>query len=126
MKILMLAPEPFFQPRGTPISVYFRIKALLDLDHEVDLITYHIGEDKKFKNLKILRIPNLFFIRKVKIGPSLVKIPLDFLLFLKVTRVFCVNNHGFYDGFVETLGFYIFIIGQFLGQWAVRAGENLP
>ena len=39
MKILMLAPEPFFQPRGTPISVYQRIKALSALGHEVDLAT---------------------------------------------------------------------------------------
>ena len=30
MNILMLAPEPFFQPRGTPISVYFRATALTD------------------------------------------------------------------------------------------------
>ncbi len=83
MNILMLAPEPFFQPRGTPISIYFRIRALADLGHNIDLVTYHLGEDKKIKNLKILRIPYLFFIKKIKIGPSLVKIPLDFLLLLK-------------------------------------------
>ncbi len=83
MKILMLAPEPFFQPRGTPISIFFRIKVLSNLGHEIDLITYHIGENKKFENLKILRIPNLFFINKIKIGPSSAKIPLDFLLILK-------------------------------------------
>jgi len=83
MKILMLAPEPFFQPRGTPISIFFRIKALSNLGHEIDLITYHIGENKKIENLKILRIPNLFFINKIKIGPSFAKIPLDFLLILK-------------------------------------------
>ena len=64
MKILMLAPEPFFQPRGTPISVYQRIRALSDLGHEVDLVTYHLGEDKVIENLKIVRIPNLFFIKK--------------------------------------------------------------
>jgi glycosyltransferase involved in cell wall biosynthesis len=85
MKILMLAPEPFFQPRGTPISVYQRIKALSDLGHEVDLVTYHLGEDKEIKNLKISRIPNVFFIKKIKIGPSLKKIPLDFLLFLRAS-----------------------------------------
>lgn len=83
MNILMLAPEPFFQPRGTPISIYFRIRALADLGHNIDLVTYHLGEDKKIKNLKILRIPDLFFIKKIKIGPSWVKIPLDFLLLLK-------------------------------------------
>lgn len=84
----MLAPEPFLSPRGTPISIYFRIKALSVLGHTVDLITYHLGEDVPLKNLNIMRIPNLLFIRKVKIGASLVKIPLDLLLFLKaITRL---------------------------------------
>lgn len=83
MKILMLAPEPFFQPRGTPISVYFRLQALSTLGHEVDLITYHIGENKSFNNVRILRIPNLFRIKKIKIGPSWAKIPLDILMLIK-------------------------------------------
>jgi glycosyltransferase involved in cell wall biosynthesis len=93
MKILMLAPEPFFQPRGTPISVYQRIKALSDLGHDVDLVTYHLGEDKDIKNLKISRIPNVFFIKKIKIGPSLKKIPLDFLLFLKASGKLLRNKY---------------------------------
>ncbi len=83
MKILMLAPEPFFQPRGTPISVYFRLQALADLGHEVDLLTYHLGEDKSFPGLKIYRIPSLFFIKKIKIGPSFTKILLDLVLLIK-------------------------------------------
>lgn len=83
MKILMLAPEPFFQPRGTPISVYFRLKALSDLSHKIDLVTYPLGEDKEIANVKILRVPNILFIKKIKIGPSFIKIPLDILLFLK-------------------------------------------
>jgi len=83
MRILMLAPEPFFKPRGTPISVYFRIKALSKLGHKIDLITYPLGEEVKIKNLEILRIPRLPFIQGIKIGPSLEKIPLDFLLFFR-------------------------------------------
>ena len=79
----MLAPEPFFQPRGTPISIYFRLKTLSDLGHTVDLITYHIGENREFPGLNILRISNIFGIRKIKIGPSFTKIPLDLLLLLK-------------------------------------------
>jgi hypothetical protein len=39
MHILMIAPEPFFEPRGTPFSEYHRIKALLALGHTVDLVT---------------------------------------------------------------------------------------
>ncbi len=80
MNILMLSPEPFFSPRGTPISIFFRLKALSDLGHSVDLITYPSGADVMFKNLKIRRVPNLFLTRRIRIGPSLGKIPLDFLL----------------------------------------------
>jgi len=80
MKILMLAPEPFFQPRGTPISVYFRLKALTDMGHTIDLVTYPRGEDIPFPGLTITRVPNFVGIRKIKIGPSLAKLPLDALM----------------------------------------------
>jgi glycosyltransferase involved in cell wall biosynthesis len=83
MKILMLAPEPFFQPRGTPISVYFRSTAISDLGHEIDLVTYPLGENVEIRNLKILRIPNFLRLKRIKIGPSLVKIPLDAALALR-------------------------------------------
>jgi glycosyltransferase involved in cell wall biosynthesis len=86
MKILMLAPEPFFQPRGTPISIYFRIKALADLGHKTKLVTYPLGEDVEFKNFSIMRIPNLFGFHKIKIGPSFAKIPLDAVLFAMAVR----------------------------------------
>ncbi len=43
MKILMIAPEPFFEPRGTPFSEYFRIKALTELGHHIDRSAYHSG-----------------------------------------------------------------------------------
>ncbi len=93
MKILMLAPEPFFQPRGTPISVYFRIQALADLGHEVDLVTYHLGEDKSFPGLKIRRIPSVFFIKNIKIGPSFPKILLDILLLFKAVFLVMSNSY---------------------------------
>jgi glycosyltransferase involved in cell wall biosynthesis len=83
MKILMLAPEPFFQPRGTPISVYFRTKALTALGHDVDLVTYPLGEDVKMAKLRIFRLSNFLRLKKIRIGPSAAKIPLDAALTLK-------------------------------------------
>ena len=83
MKILMIAPEPFFEPRGTPFSEYFRIKALCGLKHNVDLVTYPIGEDKKIEGLRIFRSLRPPFIRSVKTGPSFAKIILDIFLFFK-------------------------------------------
>ncbi len=85
MKILMIAPEPFFEPRGTPFSEYFRIKALCSLGHEVDLVTYPIGKNKIIAGLRIFRSWNPFFIKSVKTGPSFSKIILDIFLFVAVS-----------------------------------------
>lgn len=99
MKILMLAPEPFFQPRGTPISVYFRATALTALGHEVDLVTYPLGEDVRMDGLRILRLPNFLRLKRIKIGPSAAKVPLDAALTLKAlgrvlaTRYDLVHSH---------------------------------
>jgi len=84
MKILMVAPEPFFEPRGTPLSVYHRAKTLGELGHEVHLVTYPFGEPVDLPGLRIFRSPRLPFLRRVKVGPSWAKIPLDLLLFLRV------------------------------------------
>jgi glycosyltransferase involved in cell wall biosynthesis len=84
MKILMIAPEPFFEPRGTPFSEYFRIKALSELGHEVDLVTYPLGQNKEIKGLTIHRCKNPFSFKEIKTGPSMAKLWLDVFLFFKV------------------------------------------
>jgi hypothetical protein len=87
-KILMIAPEPFFTPRGTPLSVRGRIQALSALGHSVDLLTYHIGADISLPGLRIYRTPRIAWIRRVATGPSLTKVFLDGLLFgLALRRV---------------------------------------
>ena len=93
MKILMIAPEPFFQPRGTPFSEYYRIKCLTELGHTVDLVTYHIGDDVDIPGLKIIRAPRVPGINDIKIGPSLEKIPLDAALFFKSWEVAAAGNY---------------------------------
>lgn len=99
MKILMVAPEPIFEPRGTPFSVIYRIKALTELGHTVDLLTYHIGMDIDMDNLNIYRIPKIPFIRKIKVGPSFLKVFLDVflcfktLLFLIRRRYDAIHSH---------------------------------
>ncbi len=80
LRILMVAPQPFFSPRGTPFSVLHRIKALSLLGHRVDLLTYHIGQDIDIERLTVYRIQNIPFIKKIKIGPSKSKLLLDLFL----------------------------------------------
>jgi glycosyltransferase involved in cell wall biosynthesis len=79
----MVAPEPIFEPRGTPLSVVGRLKAYSDMGHSVDLLTYSIGQDVRLPNVRIHRIAKVPGIRRIQIGPSVRKLPLDFLLMLK-------------------------------------------
>ncbi len=86
MRILMIAPQPFFQPRGTPFSEFYRIRAMTELGHQVDLVTYPIGDDVDIPGLTIYRTPSVPGIRSIRIGPSLAKIPLDTLIFTSSFR----------------------------------------
>jgi glycosyltransferase involved in cell wall biosynthesis len=95
MRILMIAPEPFFEPRGTPFSEYHRIRALTALGHQVDLVTYPFGQDVEMPGLRVIRSARPPFVRRVKIGPSAAKIPLDVLLALTTCRV--AFSGGRYD-----------------------------
>jgi glycosyltransferase involved in cell wall biosynthesis len=78
----MIAPQPFFEPRGTPFSEFHRIRALTALGHQVDLVTYPFGDDVEMPGLRIFRCARPPFVRQVKIGPSLAKIPLDLQLMI--------------------------------------------
>jgi glycosyltransferase involved in cell wall biosynthesis len=82
----MIAPEPFFEPRGTPFSEYHRIRALTQLGHEIDLVTYPFGRDVEIPGLRIFRSLRPPFVRRIGIGPSVAKIPLDLLLTLTAVR----------------------------------------
>jgi glycosyltransferase involved in cell wall biosynthesis len=82
----MIAPEPFFEPRGTPFSEFHRIRALTALGHQVDLVTYPFGRDVAMPGLRVFRSVRPPFLRGVKVGPSLAKLPLDFLLALTACR----------------------------------------
>jgi glycosyltransferase involved in cell wall biosynthesis len=94
MHILMIAPEPFFEPRGTAFSEYHRIRALTDLGHTVDLITYPFGQDRPMAGLRVFRCRRPPFIHEIGIGPSLAKIPLDISLAM---TAFVRGLRGRYD-----------------------------
>ena len=83
----MLAPEPFFEPRGTPFSEYHRIKALGELGYAVDLVTYPFGRDVTLPNLRIVRCPRPPLVAGVRVGPSATKLLLDGLLAVTATRL---------------------------------------
>jgi len=93
MNVLMIAPQPFFQPRGTPFSVLHRLTALSKLGYHVDLVTYPIGEDVAIDGVTIHRAARVPFVRQVVIGPSKSKLFLDAVLYRKA--VFLLNQNRY-------------------------------
>ncbi|MFQ6040130.1 MAG: glycosyltransferase, partial [Candidatus Poribacteria bacterium] len=114
MKILMIAPQPFFEPRGTPFSVLGRLKGLSHLGYKVDLLTYHVGQNIKIPGVQIFRTPSIRFIREIPIGPSLKKVFLDILLFAKAFRLL---QKGHYDLLHthEEAGFFGVLLSKHFG-----------
>ena len=80
MRILLVAPQPFYQERGTPIAVRMLAETLCGQGHAVDLLTYHEGADLDVEGLRILRTPALPGLRHVPIGISWKKLVCDLLI----------------------------------------------
>jgi glycosyltransferase involved in cell wall biosynthesis len=84
MRILLVAPQPFFAQRGTPINVRQMVQTLSEAGHEVHLATYPMGEAVEMPNLTIHRAWPLPGVRTVPIGFSWRKVALDAVLALRV------------------------------------------
>jgi glycosyltransferase involved in cell wall biosynthesis len=80
MRILLVAPQPFYQERGTPIAVRMLVEVLCGHGHAVDLLTYHEGADLDIEGLRILRTPALPGLGKIPIGISWKKLVCDLLI----------------------------------------------
>ena len=105
----MISPQPFFEPRGTPISVYQRLEALSALGHEIDLVTYHVGKDVAFPNVKIHRVRKVKMIQHVRIGPSKAKILLDILVFFKAIELLLGKRYDVIHSHEEASFFSMFL-----------------
>lgn len=87
MRILVIAPTPFFADRGTHIRVLEEALALEKLGHRITIATYHIGRDIGTEiehKLDVRRIRRLlFWYKKLEAGPDWQKILLDIMLIRK-------------------------------------------
>ena len=86
MKILHIAPTPFFADRGCHIRILGEINYLQSTGNAIVLATYHIGKD--INNLNINRIINIPWYKKLDAGGSWHKIYLDILLLWTSIRTF--------------------------------------
>ena len=87
MNILLLAPQPFYEDRGTPIAVALILRGLSERGDQVDVITYHQGTEVKYEHITVHRICNLPFICNIRPGFSWKKLVCDIFLFVKALRL---------------------------------------
>jgi glycosyltransferase involved in cell wall biosynthesis len=90
LRILFLAPQPFFEVRGTPLAVRALTRTLCEQGHAVDLLCYPRGEDVPLApGMRLLRSLNLP-VGRVRPGFSLAKLLLDvpFMAEAKVRMLF--------------------------------------
>jgi glycosyltransferase involved in cell wall biosynthesis len=109
MKILLLAPHPFFQNRGTPIDVLLVLKVLVERENtQVDLVVYNEGEDVDLPNLKTYRTPSSFFTKNIRPGFSLKKLIADFFMFNIVWGLVKKNRYDLIHAGEESVFFAMF------------------
>lgn len=84
IKVLHIAPTPFFADRGCHIRIRNEIESLFGRPVTVLLCTYHLGQD--IQGLDIRRIPRIPGYKKLDAGYSPFKFPADILLFFLVLK----------------------------------------
>ena len=85
-RVLMVAPQPFYEDRGTPIAIRHVLEALSKAGHLVDMLTFSAGSDISLPGLRILRVGGLFGIKNIPIGFSLKKLLLDVVMTFALLR----------------------------------------
>ena len=93
MKILLLSPQPFYQVRGTPIAIDLLVSTLSKQGHEIDLVTYHEGEQREYYNVRHIRTPSLRFLNNIRPGFSFKKLCCSTLLFFKAWGLVRTNKY---------------------------------
>jgi glycosyltransferase involved in cell wall biosynthesis len=94
MRILLVAPQPFYTMRGTPIAVRLVVRTLCEAGHEVHLLVYHAGDDIEIPGMKLFRAGRPPGVGRVPIGISAQKLACDVYL---VARMVSLVRRYHYD-----------------------------
>jgi len=124
-KVLLISPQPFFEWRGSPIRVRFDAQALSELGHEVDLLTLPVGQDRDMPGVRIVRVRNVFRVHGVPIGPSLVKVAFDVLLFFKGWSLARKRRYDVIHG-IEDAGLLAVAVARLVGAKAIFEKHSDP
>jgi glycosyltransferase involved in cell wall biosynthesis len=126
MKALVVAPQPFFTPRGTPFSVYYRTLIASEQGVKIDLLTYGEGQDVDIHNVRIIRIPHFRFLGPIKIGPSYLKLFLDILMTIWTIGLLLRYRYDFVHAHEEAIFFCFFLKPIFRFRLIYDMHSSLP
>ena len=126
MKALVIAPQPFFSPRGTPFSVYYRTLITSELGVKIDLLTYGQWQDVDIPGVRIIRIPRFPFFGPVQIGPSYLKLFLDIFLVIWTIALLLKNRYHFVHAHEEAVFFCRFLKPIFGFKLVYDMHSSLP
>lgn len=85
LRVLVLAPTPFFADRGCHVRILEEARAAMACGVDLRIVTYHIGRD--VPGIPTERIAGFSWYRKLEAGPSWVKPFLDVQLLFKALKV---------------------------------------
>lgn len=126
MKVLVIAPQPFFTPRGTPFSVYYRSLITAELGNNIDILTYGQGNDVAIPRTRIIRIPGFSKLGSIKVGPSLFKLFLDVFLVAYAVGLLMSENYDVVHAHEEAIFFCRFLKPFFNFKLIYDMHSSLP
>jgi len=126
MRILVIAPQPFYQERGTPIATRLLIETLQALGHGVDVLTYHVGEDPKLPGVQVFRAPAVPFVRDVPIGFSVRKLLCDVALLWRLFTLTRRNRYDVLHAVEEAVFLSLLVRGISGGQLVYDMDSSMP
>jgi glycosyltransferase involved in cell wall biosynthesis len=136
VKILLLAPHPFYQARGTPIAVKTVLEFLSERGDSVDVLTYSEGTDVQIPNCRVYRIPRMPGLRNIRPGFSFKKVVCDALMVgscLRMVRrtrydlIHAVEESAFIASLMQALAGvpYVYDMDSSLAEQMVEAYPRL-
>jgi hypothetical protein len=85
-RVLLIAPQPFFTPSGTPLNVLQMCRELPELGYTMELLTLPFGETVPPPGVTYRRVARVPLLTRVPIGFSFGKAVYNLLLALALVR----------------------------------------
>ncbi|MBT8102582.1 MAG: glycosyltransferase [Gammaproteobacteria bacterium] len=92
-RILVIAPQPFYQDRGTPIALLHTTRAMVRAGFDVDVVTFKGGTDPDYAGIRVFRAESRLSSPNLPIGLSWRKIVQHFALYRLTEKMLRQNRY---------------------------------